>query len=65
MTGVIYAPAAQLSESGNASLNASIDVDTLSINGNGVANTVTLSSPSGIIAYTPNQIRDAYGVNVL
>jgi hypothetical protein len=65
MTGVIYAPAAQLSESGNAQLNASIDVDTLSISGNGVANTITLTSPSGTVAYAPNQIRDAYGINAL
>ncbi len=63
MTGVIYAPAAALSESGNAQLSASIDVDTLSISGNGVSNTVTLSSPTGTVAYTPAQIRAAYGVN--
>ncbi len=65
MTGTIYAPAAQLVESANAQLNASIDVDTLSISGNGVANTVTLSSPSGTVAYTPAQIRSAYGINTL
>ena len=65
MTGTIYAPAAQLDESGNASLNASIDVDTLSISGNGVANAVTLTSPTGTVAYTPAQIRDAYGINGL
>ena len=33
-------------------------VDTLTISGNGVANTVTLSSPAGTVAYTPAQIRD-------
>ena len=38
-------------------------VDTLTISGNGVANTVTLSSPAGTVAYTPAQIRDAYGIN--
>ncbi len=65
MSGTIYAPAAQLAESGNAQLNASIDVDTLSISGNGVSNTVTLSSPSGTVAYTPAQIRTAYGINAL
>ncbi len=46
MTGLIYAPAAQLSESGNASLNASIDVDTLSISGNGVENSPALTGQS-------------------
>jgi hypothetical protein len=65
MTGTIYAPAAQLSESGNASLNAALIVDTLSISGNGVANTVTLDSPSGTVAYTPAQIRAAYGISSL
>jgi hypothetical protein len=65
MTGVIYAPATALNESGNAQLNTSIDVDTLSIGGNGVANTVTLSSPAGTVAYSPAQIRAAYGVGAL
>ena len=37
MTGTIYAPAAQLTESGNAQLNLSLIVDTLTITGNGVA----------------------------
>ncbi len=55
MTGVIYAPAAALGESGNAELSASIDVDTLSISGNGVANTITLSSPSGTVALAPTR----------
>ncbi len=63
MTGTIYAPAAQLAESGNAQLNAAIVVDTLTISGNGVANTVTLNAPTGTVAYTPAQIRDAYGIN--
>ena len=65
MTGTIYAPAAQLAESGNAALNAALIVDTLSISGNGVANTVTLDSPSGTVAYTPAQIRAAYGISSL
>ena len=65
MTGTIYAPAAQLSESGNAQLNAALIVDTLTISGNGVANIVTLSSPTGTVAYTPAQIRAAYGISSL
>ena len=63
MTGTIYAPSAQVAESGNAALNAAIIADTMTISGNGVANTVTLSSPSGTVAYTPAQIRAAYGIN--
>ena len=65
MTGTIYAPVAALTESGNAALNASIDVDTLSISGNGVSNTIALSSPAGTVAYTPAQIRTAYGISAL
>ena len=65
MTGTVYASAAQLAESGNASLNAALIVDTLTINGNGINNTVTLSSPSGTVAYSPAQIRSAYGISSL
>ena len=65
MTGTVYAPAAQLAESGNAALNAALIVDTLTISGNGVANTLSLNAPAGTVAYTPNQIRDAYGINSL
>ena len=53
MTGTIYAPAAQLAESGNAQLNAAVVVDTLTISGNGVANIVTLNAPAGKVASTP------------
>jgi subtilase family serine protease len=68
--GTIYAPAAQLAESGGAQIGTasnpvSIVVDTLSVIGSGVANAVTLSAPSGTAAYTPAQIRAAYGVNAL
>jgi FG-GAP-like repeat/PKD domain/FG-GAP repeat len=65
--GTIYAPAAQLVESGNAQIGSSSNpisliVDTLSISGNGVAQLV---SANGGIAYTPAQIRSAYGINNL
>jgi hypothetical protein len=65
MTGTVYAPATQLAASGNATLNAAVIVDTLTISGNGVANILSLSAPTGTVAYTPNQIRDAYGINSL
>ena len=65
MTGTIYASKAQLNESGNAELNAALIVDTLTISGNGVSNVVALNAPSGTVAYTPAQIRDAYGINAL
>ena len=65
MTGTIYAPAAQLAESGNAALNAAVVVDTMTISGNGVSNTVALNAPTGTVAFTPAQIRAAYGISAL
>jgi len=65
LTGTIYAPSAQLAESGTAELNASIDVDTLSISGSGTADIVTSSAPSGAVAGTLSQIRSAYGAATL
>jgi len=65
LSGTVFAPSAQLNLSGNAQLNAAVVVDTMTISGNGVSNTVTLSSPSGTVAYTPAQIRAAYGINAL
>ena len=65
MTGTVYAPAAQLAESGNAQLNAAIIVDTMTVSGNGVADALTLDAPSGTVAYTPAQIQAAYGISSL
>jgi hypothetical protein len=67
--GTIYAPAARLDESGNATVGSttnpiSLIVDTLSLSGNAIANAVG-APPAGAVAYTPNQIRDAYGINAL
>ena len=66
MTGTIYAPAAAARRSAAAasSMRRSI-VDTLTLSGNGVANAVTLNAPAGTVAYTPAQIRAAYGINSL
>jgi hypothetical protein len=65
MTGTIYAPAALMAESGNASLNAAIIADTMTISGNGVANALSLTSPSGTAAYSPAQILATYGISGL
>ncbi len=70
MTGAIYAKTAQLAESGNAQVGSasspvSIVVDTLTLSGNAIANALSLSSPAGTVAYTPAQIRAAYGINNL
>ena len=62
MSGTIYASGAQLVESGSAQLNGSLDVDTLTISGNATTTGVTLVPPSGTVAYTPAQIRSAYGI---
>ena len=40
-------------------------VDTLTLSGAAIANDLTLSASSGTVAYTPAQIRDAYGINDL
>ncbi len=69
ITGTIYAATAQFVESGNAQVGStnnsiSLVVDTLTISGNAVANTLD-SPPSGTVAFTPAQIRTAYGINNL
>jgi hypothetical protein len=65
MTGTIYAPSAQLVESGSAQLSkASLIVDLLTMSGNVVMN-AHLQPPAGTVAYTPAQIRAAYGINNL
>jgi hypothetical protein len=70
LSGEIYAPAAQLAESGNAQIGStsnpiSIIVDTLSASGNAIADGLTLTAPSGSVAYSPAQIRTAYGISAL
>ncbi len=70
ITGMIYAPAAQLAESGSAQVGSTINpismvVDTLTLSGAAIANGLTLSASAGTVAYTPAQIRDAYGINDL
>jgi subtilase family serine protease len=70
VSGMIYAPAAQLVESGSAQIGSaknpiSFIVDTMSISGAAIADGLTLSAPAGSLAYTPAQIRDAYGINAL
>ena len=47
ITGTICAPTAPLSESGNAALDASLIVDTLTISGNGIADGPSLDGPTG------------------
>jgi hypothetical protein len=65
MAGAIYAPAAQLAATGSAQLNSAIIVDTMTMSGSGIANSVTLDAPSGTVAYSPAQIQNAYGLIAL
>ncbi len=65
VSGTIYAPSAGLVESGNAQLNASIIVDTITLSGNAITNVATLSTPQGTVAYSPAQVCAAYGVSSL
>jgi hypothetical protein len=67
ITGTIYALEAQLAESGNAQIGStsnpvSIVVDTMTLSGNAIAQ---LTAASGGTAYTPAEIRTAYGINDL
>ena len=64
MTGTIYAPAAPLAESGNArSTRPHRRYAHAQRQRRG--RTVTLNSPTGTVAYTPAQIRAAYGISSL
>jgi uncharacterized repeat protein (TIGR01451 family) len=61
--GLIYAPKAQLVLTGNAQLNAALDVDDLTVNGNAVDNGT--SPPGGGAAANPARTPTATGLNRL
>ncbi len=61
LTGTVYASEAQLVLSGNGQLDDTLIVDMLSLSGNAIAQ---LAAGSGT-AYTPAQIRTAYGISDL
>ncbi len=65
ISGTIYAPSAQLVESGNAQLDAALVVDTITLSGNAISNVAGLSAPDGTVAYSPEQVRAAYGISSL
>jgi hypothetical protein len=62
--GIVYAPDALLSESGNGQTNTNLIVDQLVISGNGTFAVGPGSDSNGTV-YTPAQIRSAYGINNL
>ena len=53
LTGTVYAPSAQLVESGNAQLSLALVVDTLTLSGNAVMDSLTPDAPGGTVASTP------------
>jgi hypothetical protein len=66
IAGMIYAPAAWLSESGNGALNASLIVDKLGIIGNGVVGAITLINTSHAVAlFDPTMPITSVGTNPL
>ena len=58
--GVIYAPNAALTMSGNGQFQGSLVVGTLTLSGNAIAQ---LTGGDGGTAYAPAQVRTAYGIN--
>jgi hypothetical protein len=76
VTGTIYAPAAQLNESANGQLASAIDVNTLSLTGNAIADVVGAATVSAAtvgtatvapaaIGNTTALVAPAYGANPL
>jgi Ca2+-binding RTX toxin-like protein len=62
LTGTVYAPTAQLSESGSAQLNGAVVVDQLMISGNGITNSASNSSGLGMAAAPAQAAHSATGV---
>ena len=62
-SGVIYAPKAALTVSGNGQYKGSFVVNTLTVSGNAIAQ-LTAGSDAGTV-YAPAQVRTAYGINNL
>ena len=65
ITGTIYAADAKLVDTGSTPITGSLVVNLLSISNSAVANAVSLNSPTGSVAYTPAQVRAAYGISNL
>ncbi len=66
LNGVIYGPVALLTlTGGGAQLNGSMVLSRLTASGTTVANALTLDPPAGSVAYSPAQVRSAYGIDKL
>ena len=63
LSGTIYAPEAVLSISGSGQVQGALDVTKLQIGGSAVANTLPTNLGGGAVAYSPAQIRAAYGIS--
>ncbi len=53
VTGTIYAPAAQFSQSGNAQISVTLDVDDVTLSGNASAQFVTAATPTATAQVVP------------
>ena len=65
VTGEIYAPAAQLSESGNGQMSATIVVDTMTMSGNAIVDAAASNGCGAAVALTPAQTGAASGGSAL
>ena len=65
LNGSVYAPGASLTLSGSASLKDALIVNTMNLSGAAVFSDSGINNSSGAQAYTPDQIRTAYGINDL
>jgi hypothetical protein len=65
MSGIIYAADSVLSISGSGQILDTLDVTKLQIGGSAVANTLPTDLGNGTVAYSPAQIRAAYGISNL
>jgi hypothetical protein len=61
--GMVYAAAGQLNLSGQTAFKASVIAGTMKVSGNSIAQTVAPDNTSS--AFTPAQVRSAYGINSL
>ena len=65
LSGIIDAPASQLSVTGAIKLTDALIVGTLSMGGAAVENDLPTNVGNGGIAYSPDQVRAAYGINAI
>jgi subtilase family serine protease len=63
LSGAVYAANAVLAISGSGQILGALDVTKLQIGGSAVANTLPTDLGNGSVAYSPAQVRAAYGIS--